>query len=148
MATITSTVPAFLDALKALLSARAGLTGVTVATAPTGDPIPTESIQFFGLAEDQEWGAIGHKRRNESYTVQGGIFVIRRGAGEAKAKEVRDRAYAILAELEDAIRVDPGVSASVRQCELTQAVLDQGGEDNGRWAALQISIGVKAELRS
>jgi hypothetical protein len=113
MATRTSTVPAVLDALKALLGARAGLDGVTVTTAPSGDPIPTESIQFFGTGGDQAWDAIGNRRRKETYTIRGGIFIQRRGAGPDVWDAARERAYAILAELEDAIRVLPTLDLAI-----------------------------------
>jgi hypothetical protein len=159
MATVTSTVPAFLDALKTALEARAAIPGnplapigerpaVTIATAPSGDADPLEAVELIGARETQEWGAIGHRRRNEEYTVGAVVFIVRRGAGEARAKEARDRAYAILAELEDTLRTDPGVSGTVRQSQITEIVLDQDFNDNGRWAALGITIEVKAELRS
>lgn len=149
MATHTSTVPAVLDALKALLDARAGLDGVTVTTAPSGDPIPAESIQFFGTNGDQAWAAIGNRRRSETYTIRGGIFIQRRGAGQAVWDAARERAYAILAELEDAIRALPTLGLADRVVvQLARVDLDQGGQDNGRWAALDIDIGVTAELVS
>lgn len=154
MATQTSTVPAVLDALKALLDARKATPGspledVEIRTAPTGDPTPWECIAFLGQQGDQAWGAIGNRRRKETYSLQAAIFVKRRGAGEALAKEVRDRAYAILAEMEDAIRVKPRVLDTDRVIvQLTQVNLDQDWDDEGRVAALQITLGVTAELVS
>jgi hypothetical protein len=150
MSTHTSTVPDVLDALKALLDLRDGLAGVTVATAPTGDPVPFESIQLFGTAGDQEWAAIGNRRRRETYTIRAGIFIKRLGAGEALAKQVRDRAYAILAELEDAIRVAPTLGLADRVViQLARADLDQGlNPDDGRVAALDLDLAVTAELVS
>jgi hypothetical protein len=151
MATHTSTVPAVLDAIKALLDARSALStaGVVVTTAPSGDPIPAESIQLFGTNGDQEWAAIGNRRRRESYTIRSGIFVIRRGAGAAVWDAARERAYAILAELEDAIRVMPTLGLADRVIvQLARVDLDQGPQDNGRWAALDIDLAVTAELVS
>lgn len=151
MATHTSTVPAVLGAMKALLDARTALStaGVVVTTAPSGDPIPAESIQLFGTGGDQQWAAIGNRRRAESYTIRGGIFIVRRGAGAAVWDVVRERAYAILAELEDAIRVVPTLGLADRVIvQLARVDLDQGGQDNGRWAALDIDIAVTAELVS
>lgn len=149
MATHTSTVPAVLDALKALLDPRAGLAGVTVTTAPSGEPVPMESIQLFGTAGDQEWAAIGNRRRRESYTIRGGIFIIKGGAGSAVWDAARERAYALLAELEDAIRVMPTLGLADRVIvQLARADLDQGAQDNGRWAALDLDLAVTAELVS
>lgn len=149
MATHTSTVPAVLDALKTLLDARAGLAGVTVTTAPSGEPVPMESIQFFGTNGDQAWAALGNRRRRETYTIRGGIFIIKGGAGADVWDAARERAYALLAELEDAIRVSPTLDLADRVIiQLTRADLDQGAQDNGRWAALDIDLGVTAELVS
>jgi hypothetical protein len=156
MATHTSTVPDVLDALKALLDARrvaapaGALAGVEVRTAPSGDPVPFESIQMFGTAGDQEWAALGNRRRRESYTIRAGIFIRRMGAGEALAKEVRDRAYAILAELEDAIRVSPTLGLPDRvTIQLARVDLEQGlNPDDGRIAALDLDLAVTAELVS
>jgi hypothetical protein len=154
MATQTSTVPAYLDALKALLDARAaaapsrpdgGRGGLDRAERRPGagrvHPV-LRAGRGSGMGHDRQQAAQRDLRRAGRHLRH----AARRGA--RKAKEVRDRAYAILAELEDAIRVDPSVSGSARQCQLTAAILEQGAEDNGRWAALAISIEVKAELRS
>lgn len=151
MATHTSTIPAVLDALKALLDARAttALDGVEVWTAPSGDPIPHECIQFFGTDGDQQWAALGNRRRRETYTITGAIFIIRLGAGQDKAKEARDRAYAILAELEDALRVAPTLGLPDRvEVQLATNNLDQGPQDNGRYAAIPFTLAVTAELVS
>lgn len=163
MATHTSTVPDVLDALKVLLEARKATPGsplaadtdpqraeVVITTAPSGEPVPFESIQLFGTGGDQQWAAIGNRRRRETYTIRAGIFIKRLGAGEAKAKEVRDRAYEILAELEDAIRVAPTLGLADRVIiQLTRVDLDQGLDpDDGRIAALDIDLSVTAELVS
>lgn len=163
MATHTSTVPAVLDALKTLLDARKAtpdspLAGVAetnrrevaITTAPSGESVPFESIQFFGTDGDQSWAAIGNRRRRETYTIRGGIFIKRIGAGEAVWDAVRERAYDILAELEDAIRVAPTLGLADRVIiQLARVDLDQGGDAaNGRWAALDIDLAVTAELVS
>lgn len=157
MATHASTVPAYLDALKAALDARSIVATdggvVTVTTAPSGEPVPLECIQLFGTNGDQQWGALGNRRRNETYTIAGGIYVQQAGYGETTAKAARDRVYALLAEVEDCLRLDPGVGGSVRQSELLSADLTQGiasgGDEGGaRYAALAITISVKAELVS
>ena len=151
----TSTVPAFLDALKAALDARniAATGGGTIAvtTAASGEPVPPECIQLFRTTADQQWTLLGNRRRREQYTVYGGIYAQIAGYGEPTAKAARDRAYALLAELEQTLRADPSVGGSVRQAELLTAELDQGitrgGDDEGaRFATLAFSIGVVHEL--
>jgi hypothetical protein len=69
--------------------------------------------------------------------------------GAAVWDAARERAYAILAELEDAIRVVPTLDLADRVIvQLARVDLDQGPQDNGRWAALDIDIAVTAELVS
>lgn len=163
MATHTSTVPDVLDALKALLDARKATPGsplaanpatdleeTVITTAATGEPVPKQSIQFFGTGGDQEWAAIGNRRRRETYTIRGGIFVVYGGTiGDGVADIARNRVYTLLAELEDAIRVSPTLGLPDRVIvQLARADLDQGAQDNGRWAALDIDLAVTAELVS
>lgn len=152
MAVQTSTVPVVLDTLKSLLEARKalggnGLEGVTIVTAPSGDPDIPESIQFYGVFEGQGWKSLGGQRREETYPLEGDIVIVRRGAGEDKAKEARDRAYTILLELETVLRANPTLGIGPRtDVQLATANLIQGWQDNGRVASIEFTIGVKAEL--
>lgn len=156
MATMTSTVPLVLATIRDRMAARRDadpdgpLKGVVFTATPSGDPIPHESLQLFGTDGDQAWGAIGNRRREETYTIGGGILIVVRGAGEAIADAARERAYAILAELEDELRRFPNLEliAGQIQAQLSRVNLDQGPQDNGRWAALDIGIAVKASLAS
>lgn len=154
----TSTVPLVLDTLKALLEARKeesgsalaaadGRPAVTITTAPSGDPDILESIQFGGVPEDQAWKSLGGLRRQENYPIEGSILILRRGAGEDKAKESRDRAYALLSELEIVLRANPTLDLGARtDVQLASALLFQGWQENGRLAAIDFTILVKAEL--
>lgn len=149
----TSTVPAMLEEIKARLDARREATpdgpmaGVVVTTAPSGDPIPDESIQLFGTNGDQAWSALGGQRRRETYTITGGIFITRRGAGPEVWDAVRGRVYALLAELERTLHEDPTLGFGARSdVQMATANLDQGVGDNGRWAAIDFTIAVVAEL--
>lgn len=148
----TSTVPAVLREIKARLDARKAtpgspLVGVIVTTAPSGEPIPHESIQLFGTSGDQAWQALGGMRRRETYTIAGGIFIQQRGAGEAVWDGARERVYVLLAELEQMLHGDPTLGFGARtDIQLATANLDQGGQENGRWAAIDFTIAVVAEL--
>ena len=153
MATQTSAVPAYLAALKAALDARAiplaeGEGTVLVTTAPSGAPVAPETIQFFTVPATQGWAALGNRRKREEFTVRGGLYVELSGAGEEVATAARERAYALLAELEDALRLDPGVSFRVRQSHLAGHELDQGIAEGVRWASLSFAIEAITELTS
>lgn len=156
MATMTSTVPLVIAAIKARMDARRDadpdgpLSGVKFTTAPSGEPFPAESLQLFGTDGDQAWGALGNRRREETYTINAAILTLtKRGAGEAVWDAVRVRAYAILAELEDELRRFPTLETGVRvEVQLSRVNLDQGLQDDGRFAALDLGLSVKASLVS
>lgn len=144
----TSTVPAFLDAWKAGMEGRDAIADakVVIATAPTGAPYPKESIQIFDVAADQRATAMGNKRREETYRARGGLLVHELGAGEAKATIARNRAYALLAEIEAMLRADHNVALTVQFAEVQAYDLEQGINKESRWASIEFFIAVKAQL--
>ncbi len=142
----TSTVPALLTALAGRLRNRAGLAGVAVATAPDAAGTPAEVIEFLDTAQDQEFAALGGRRREERYEVRGAIFVARLGAGEATATEARERAYALLAEIENELRADPTVGGAIQTAEVARVNLQQGASPDGRLAALEFWLRVRARI--
>jgi len=152
MATTVSTVPAFMAALRDGLAARFAADGnlaeVRVFAAPAGDPYPQEMIEFFGTDDSQAWGALGNRRRTETYTVRGMTGVVVPGGGEDTADQARARVYAILAVLEDYLRTHVSVGDTVLRAQLTSANLTQGYAKEGRWAALEITIEAYTELTS
>ncbi len=157
MATVTSTVPAFLatlrDRLNVRLAGNPATAKVRAYAAPAGDPLPLEMVELYGSDDTQAWGALGNRRRTEQYTIRGGIFILQAGAGladgsEAVADAARNRVYAILAVVEDELRTNYTMQASVYRAQLASANLTQGMTDNGRWATLEIRIDVYTELTS
>lgn len=154
MATTTSTVPAYLaalrDALNARFAANPTFAEVKAFAAPSGDdPLPLEMVELFGTDETQAWGALGNRRKTETYTVRGMVgAILESGAGEDVADAARARVYAILAELEDQVRTDPNMAHTVYRSQLASANLTQGIADTGRWATLEITIDVYTELNS
>ena len=153
MATTTSTVPAYLAALRDALNTRFAASptfaSVKAYAAPAGDPLPLEMVELFGTDETQQWGALGNRRKTETYTVRGMIgAILESGAGEDVADAARARVYAILAELEDQLRTDPNMAHTVYRSQLASANLTQGIADTGRWATLEITIDVYTELNS
>lgn len=154
MATTTSTVPAYMVALRDRLNARfaatAGMAKVQVFAAPAGDPYPLEMVEFFSVpSHTQAWAALGNRRRSESYTIEGVIGSIAPGAGEVIADRVRARVYAILAIVEDELRKHWDMDGIiVKSSQLTSATLHQDIAEEGRWAALRLTISVDTELTS
>ncbi|MGN6811855.1 MAG: hypothetical protein ACTHMP_13370, partial [Thermomicrobiales bacterium] len=119
--------------------------------APAGDPLPLEMVEFVGTMSPeatQQWGALGNRRKTETYTVHAFIGALVPGAGEDVADQARDRAYAILAEIEDQLRIDPRVNGTVYRSQLASANLLQEIAEEGRAATLLITIDVYTELNS
>lgn len=144
-----TTVPACLDALKAQLEARPGLAGVRIGTAPLGDEV-TDSIELgYRVPSTQGWAALGKRGRNDNYTITGIVWRSKKGAGEAVAKEVRDRVFDLFAELEEQLRDDPHVNGTLiggTGAELTRAELTQWYADGHRMARLEFDISCKARI--
>lgn len=143
----TTTVPDFLDALKAQLEARQGLADVGIYTSPQNEEV-TESIEFgFRITGTQGWAAMGQRSRNDDYTVTGIIWKAVDGAGEATAKEARDWVYTTFSELEESLRDDMHLSDTlVIGCHLTRADFTQWYDDRKRMARLEFDIEAKSRI--
>ena len=136
-----------MDALKVALHARAGLAGVQVTTAPAGSETRSESIQMGDAGQSEVWAVIGTRRRDEDFTIDAAIWKVQPGAGDAVATTARLRAYALLAEVEAALRESPRLGlAGVEQMAVSNADLEQGVNPDGRWAQLTFQVRVTARL--
>ncbi len=140
---MVSTAPALIAALAAALRGRPGLAGYQVYTAPSGDVIPN-SLQFFGTSQQGSFAAHGGNRREEEYELHGGIFAVEYGTDEAAAAAARERAYAVLGELDAQLRANRRPVAGVVSVELARAELDQFIHDEVRAAAIEFAVKVKA----
>lgn len=149
MATVTSVAHAFMVALADTLALRANLAGVQIATGWLGgDSDARESIQLTAVRAEQRWGMVGNRRRDEEFTVEGTIWVTRAGKNEPVIREARERAFALLAEIEDCLRVDPTVGNIAKGSQVSAYDLDQGATTDGRWCQVELEILVNKDLRS
>lgn len=140
--------PDFLDALKTRLEARAGLAGVQINSAPMGADTAREAITLHALEGEQSWAALGQERKKDNFTVTGTTWINKPGANDAIAKEARDRAAALLAEVEAEMKngfttVD---GSQIRKLNLSNVGLAQGANDQGRWAQVTFSIDVEVQI--
>lgn len=143
-----TTAPAFLDALKAQLEAREGLSKVGIYTSPQNEEV-TQSIEFgYRITGTQGWAALGQRARNDDYTVTGIIWIAQDGAGESAAKEARDRVYALFAELEAELSAGPWVDESLNAlgAQLTRADFSQWYDDRKRMARMEFDITCRARI--
>lgn len=146
----TSSVPAFLDALADTLAARADLVGVNVFSGPVSDTAAgKESIQLDS-ADGTQVGTAGNGGRSESYDASGLIYIVRAtppGQIEQSIRDCRDRAFAILAAIEDELRTNHTLNQTVRRAEITAYPFDQGAApDGGRAARISFTIHVETWL--
>jgi hypothetical protein len=142
----TSTAPAFMNALHDALAARTGLTGVRVNYGPALPDPGRESINILGLDGSQSWAGLGQLAKEEVYTVQVLILVIREGQQTQPAVE---RAYEILEELENELREDstaPTMDNTVRVASVEDVNLEVGASDTTRSALLTIGVRVQARI--
>jgi len=150
-----TTVGAFLDAFCTKLVTRGGLAGVHVFTGPVDDISIGEEAIVFAVDETSaefSYRTLPHIEVFEEYDVEGRIWVVKPGAGEAAIKATRDRALAIFEQVVDELATDNTSTAAtvtalavddarVTGWELTQVVID-GGRD----CRLAFTVSVKAKF--
>lgn len=135
-----------MNALHDALSARTGLSGVRVNYGPALPDPGRESINILGLNGDQNWAGLGQLAKEEVYTVEVLIFVIREGQQTQPAVE---RAYQLLAEIENELRetsTAPTMDNTVRVAAVSTVNLEVGASDNTRSALLTIGVRVQARI--
>jgi hypothetical protein len=148
----TSSIPAFFDALKALLDARANIIGPPLVTVATGDlaaDTPKEAIVLFGaLGPRESVGLRGPQgiSADENVTVRGAIWIVKPGQGETVIKQARDRAAALLAEVEQTLKANPTVSGTCQYAAVSSSGHEAGANDEGRWHQLNFDITYRARL--
>lgn len=156
----TSRIPAATDALVAVLTSAIGTTtnvvdgpplnweGVTIAQGSVSE----SSFLFIGSIPDsdvsaegtQDFNAAGAVSRDEQFTVYCTAFV---WAGDLVVKTVRDAAFAIVAQVEQAIRADPTLNAAVLYSRMSgvTAVAQRQGED-GTDCTVTFTVAARAYL--
>lgn len=151
MATVTTKAALVEDAFIAQLKARPGLAGVQVEVGPLGnDTDAVEYIQTTGepapLSSSQVWGAIGNRRKDETVSIRGEIFVEKPGAGAAVLREARDRALELLAEVEGQLRDDPHIDGLVVKSALIDWEERRGAEPGNRHSLIVWTVEYEAWL--
>ncbi len=142
----TSAIGTSLDAIRAGLILRAGLSGVTVFTGP----VPPEEAGLeciaFGDAELTEVGAAMGGLRAETWQVSGEIRVVKpwqNGGTETTIKAARDRDLAIFAELESYLN-DTYSAGAYPDASLTEGEMRQIFNPDGRVCSLLFTFSVTA----
>ncbi|MFE1925797.1 hypothetical protein ACFW91_24900 [Streptomyces asoensis] len=154
----TSTVPAAITQLLAILNARPALQqDVLILDGPPAHDVSRLDLIAVGWSPDgdqavdmaQEFNAAGARTRNEMYAINGVIDVWNGGDSIAV---VRDRVFALFAEIEDAIRASgsnptaPDLNGAVLWAHITRGVLRQTFTEQGARAALTFAVTCQARI--
>ncbi|MFQ5502958.1 MAG: hypothetical protein ACE5EQ_11775 [Phycisphaerae bacterium] len=145
----TSILGTALDNLRTQLVARAGLSGVRVETGQLGELEEAEVISLSRATVDHEAFAMGGIRR-ETITITGFIDVARpgqiTGTANASAKAARDRALAIVAEIEDQLEDDDTLSGVVKDARFGGYEYTDSATDTGHHAHVEFTIQAEEHL--
>jgi len=137
--TYYSSAPAFKAALLTALTARSGLSGVTVSYGvPLGGP--RESITLADISGSQEFRTMGGPvpKKEESYVLDVYVSVLREGN---QAQTCTERCFALAAEIEDELRTNITMSGTVRVAELSSPFnLEEYASDQARQSVLTLGI--------
>jgi hypothetical protein len=144
---ISSTVPTIKDALVAALLAQPALAQVQVERAHPGpEKLEREAIWLGAARGRHEIPVVkaGRKPRDEVYTIEVLVSVLKPGG---TLEEVEERAFALLAEVEDVLADDPRLGTTA----ILWAKAGEWGEssgylDDGAEADIRLEIDVKARL--
>ena len=141
MTTTTSGVHAWLNAFADALGQRGALADVLITTGFVSDVGRRDAIQIGDSIEgEQEWGLIGNRRRDEKFRIGGIIWVQTAGKGEQVIRDARERAFVLLAEIEDELRLRPTVGATNKLSAITKYDVDQGATSDGRWVQIDFEV--------
>ena len=152
----TSTIPAAIDALLALLRTAAPDVDLDPEKVVDGFPrftiTDSDFIAIGGRAEPtvdgtQSAGPIGNHRRDENYTIR---VACSSSKGGKDQKLVRDRAFALMGVVEDVVRDHPTLSGTVRLAQVGGSVLlgqtDFETAGKGVWAEVSFDVAVQARI--
>lgn len=144
----TSVTPALRSALvPAIVTQLAtdAVTGVQVSEFALGDETqPTDAVWFGKITGTQEEDTFGGGRE-ETLDVDGFCYVVTAGAGDAAATS-EDRAFTILASIEQALRTDPTLAAVVFDATITSTDSEPGVTDKGRYTFVEFAITATAYI--
>jgi len=114
-----SSVPAFQDALKAVLQTRPNLSGVSISIGPPAPGIAQESkwISLLEVTGQEAWAAMGRLSVEETYNQKVCISVVARD-GESDAVNTRNIAYNLRSEIAEQLRIDATIGGAVWQAQI------------------------------
>jgi hypothetical protein len=153
----TSTVPAAVDALLAILRAAPALSGVTVLDGPPVEDMSAADLVAVGwqpdseeaVQLDQDFNAAGARTRDEDFSI---LCWAESWTGDRSMSARRTRAFELIAVVEQAIRASdanpeaPTLSGTVLWAHLTSGTLRQTSTDQGVRAGVGFAVTCRARI--
>jgi hypothetical protein len=153
----TSAVPGAIAALLAILRAEPALSEVLIVDGPPVQDMADPDLIAVGWSPEgdqaaamtQNFNAAGARTRDEDFEITGWIDCWR---GDRDVSTVRDRAFALLGVVENAIRASgpnptaPTLNGAVQWAHLTSGVLRQSLTEQGTRAALAFTVTCHARI--
>lgn len=142
----TSTVVTFKRALYTALSARAGLAGVLITRGvEVVDQMEPELIVLGDITRtSQSAAALGRQRREEDYELRIEVSVVGHQADDPDT--LAERCAELVAEIEDELRDSIDVGGVVRTAQVTSVGLQEGANEDQRWAVMPVGVSVKQRI--
>lgn len=150
-----TTVGSFLDALRTVLAARSGLSGVNIFTGGVDDVSAGPEAIVFAVTKvesgEYERKTAAYHEVWEEYPVTGRVWITKPGAGETVIKAARDRALALLEQVTDALDAYETTAAcqsalGVDDAQVTGWSLEQFIGDGYRDCRIEFTVSVKARF--
>ena len=141
----SSAIPGAKAALKTRLAARANLKTVQISYGP---PIPNPGREFIWLADapdSQHDVFLGQMKREEEFTLQAIVSVLREGVDQQSATE---RAYALVDEIHADLNTDPTINGALANgwARITATPLTELANDTAREARVVVEITCHARI--
>lgn len=151
---VASTIPTVATKLLQLLNA-ATWPGAKPQISDSDPDEPEREVVIVGDTDaegenDQDWGTIGARTRDERYAMRLDVKVISPGLSTSEA---RDRAFALFAVVEKVLidnptlGIDATPNAQLVQAQLRQPTHRQGAIDEGKGCVIESAVRVHARLR-
>jgi hypothetical protein len=122
------------------------VTGVTVREFPPGDEATSTDLVFIGSITATQDHLVFGGAREEALSAELFVHVLTPGAGDTPAATSEDRAMTILASIEDALRGDDTVSASVFHAQISEVESENFVTDDGRFCQLRVTVDAESHI--
>ena len=143
---IGSVVQTVRDNLKTQLSARAGLSGVSVFKYAPVDQAPKKEMIYLGDASSNiDFLSMGSVYE-EQIDLKVFIYVLRAGAGDSVAGTTESRAIALANEIVDQLNDDSTINGAVIVASINSINVENTLTDEGRVCVVQLNLDAEATL--